>query len=101
MYFSLTKITHLIATFLFIFFLFFSCRNNSGDQCFDNCTNEPIDLYIDGFYEITIDEGDENCIFLGEGCWDWYAEGVISGDYTEGVVCLNSAGGFGATITIE
>jgi len=95
-----TKITHLLATLLLIFFLFSSCRNNDvGDQCFENRVDEPIDLFIDGFYELTIEEGDNACIFLGSGCWDWYAEGVLSGGFLEGTVCLGN--GFSTTIVIE
>jgi len=96
-----TKITHLLATLLLFFFLSItSCRTDEqGDQCFDNRTDEPIDLYINGFFELTINEGDASCIFLGPGCWDWYAEGVVSGSFLEGTVCLGN--GFLTTIIIE
>lgn len=78
----------------------FSCRQESGDQCFDNRTDEPIDIYIDGFYEITIDEDSEDCLFFGDGCFDWYAEGVLTGYYLEGTFCVGG-GGFLSTIVID
>ena len=98
-----TKITHLLATFLIILFLFSSCRREvifTGEQCFENFTNEPIDLYIDGFYEFTINDFSGACITLEVGCWDWYVEGVFSGFFSEGTFCI-SDGGFGSTIVIE
>jgi len=86
---------------VFSAFIMTSCGGDDvGDQCFDNQTNEPIDIYIDGFFEITIDEGNEDCLFLGDGCFDWLAEGVLSGDYLEGTICL-SDGSFASTIVIE
>lgn len=88
--------------FSFLLFSFFSCRNDDdfGDQCFDNRTNEPIDLYIDGNYEFTIDEDNQDCLFFGDGCFDWYVEGVLSGDFSEGTFC-SSIGGFSSTIVID
>lgn len=79
-----------------------SCGDDDdfGDQCFDNRTDEPIDLFIDGFFERTIDEDDQDCIFLGDGCFDWYVEGVVTGYFSEGTVCLGN-GNFGTTIVID
>lgn len=101
-YTSSIKSTLFIATFFFTLILTTSCGDDdsSGDQCFDNRTDEPIDLYIDGFYEFTIDEDNQDCIFLGDGCFDWYVEGVLSGDFSEGTICL-SPGSFATTIVID
>ena len=100
-------------SFLFVKFSFFtfvivllsgfflsSCGEESGDQCFDNQTDEPIDLYIDGIFELTIDEDDAVCLFFGDGCFDWFAEGVLTGDFLEGTFCLGD-GNFSSTIVIE
>lgn len=86
--------------FVIVLLFFSSCREESGDQCFDNRTDEPIDLYIDGFFEVTIDEDSEDCLFFGDGCFDWYVEGVLSGYYLEGTFCVGD-GGFSSTIVIE
>ena len=87
---------------LFVVVLFFlsSCGKESGDQCFDNRTDEPIDLYIDGFFEFAIDEDSEDCLFFGDGCYDWYVEGVLSGYYLEGTFCVGD-GNFSSTIVID
>lgn len=78
-----------------------SCRRDDpADQCFDNRTDEPIDIYINGFYDFTIDEDTEDCLFFGDGCYDWYAEGVLSGYYLEGTFCIGN-GNFLSTIVIE
>ena len=98
-----TKITHLLATFLFILILFSSCRREvifEGEQCFDNLTNEPIDLFIDGFYEFTINDFDGGCIILESGCYDWYIEGIFSGFFAGGTFCV-PAGGVAPTIIID
>ncbi|MFK8005631.1 MAG: hypothetical protein AB8H03_04640 [Saprospiraceae bacterium] len=86
--------------FVIVLFFLSSCRKESGDQCFDNRTDEPIDLYIDGFYEFTLDEDSEDCLFFGDGCYDWYAEGVLSGYYLEGTFCVGD-GNFSSTIVID
>ncbi|MFK7771584.1 MAG: hypothetical protein AB8F94_05570 [Saprospiraceae bacterium] len=87
---------------IFVFVLIFlsSCREESGDQCFDNRTDEPVDLYIDGFFEFTIDEDSDDCLFFGDGCYDWYVEGVLSGYYLEGTFCVGD-GNFSSTIVID
>jgi hypothetical protein len=86
--------------FVIILFFLSSCGKETGDQCFDNRTDEPIDLYIDGIFEFTIDEDSEDCLFFGDGCFDWYVEGVLSGDYLEGTFCVGD-GGFSSTIVIK
>ncbi len=87
--------------FVIVLVLFSSCREEeSVDQCFDNRTDEPIDIYIDGFYDFTLDEDSEDCLFFGDGCYDWYAEGVLSGYYLEGTFCVGT-GNFSSTIVIE
>lgn len=75
-------------------------KDDSVDQCFDNRTDEPIDIYIDGVYDFTIDEDTQDCLFFGDGCFDWYAEGVLSGYYLEGTFCVG-AGNFSSTIVID
>jgi len=64
--------------FVIVLFFLSSCGKDSGDQCFDNRTNEPIELYIDGVYEFTLDENSEDCLFFGDGCYDWYVEGILT-----------------------
>ncbi len=97
----LRKFPGLFFSIALVFVIFTSsCRQEVGDQCFDNRTDEPIDIYIDGFYEFTIDEDAEDCLFFGDGCYDWYAEGVLSGYYLEGTFCIG-AGNFLSTIVID
>lgn len=93
---------HKFSLLIFVIVLIFlsSCGKDSEDQCFDNRTDEPIDIYIDGIYDFTIDEDSEDCLFFGEGCYDWYAEGVLSGYYLEGTFCVGD-GGFSSTIVID
>ena len=86
--------------FVIVLFFLSSCGKETGDQCFDNRTDEPIDIYIDGFYDFTIDEETEDCSFFGDGCFDWYAEGVLSGYYLEGTFCVGD-GNFSSTIVIK
>jgi hypothetical protein len=86
--------------FVIVLFFLSSCGKETGDQCFDNRTDEPIDLYIDGIFEFTIDEDSEDCLFFGDGCFDWYVEGVLSGDYLEGTFCAGD-GNFSSTIVIK
>ena len=83
-----------------LFLLTTSCDDDFGTQCFDNRTREEVDIYIDGFYELTIGKRDDACIYLGEGCFDWYVEGVNSGNFLEGTVCLGE-GSFETTIVID
>ena len=83
-----------------LFLLTTSCDDDFGTQCFDNKTREPVDIYIDGFYELTIERRDETCIFLGEGCFDWYVEGVDTGNFLEGTICLGPDS-FETTIVID
>lgn len=100
LHFSIVQFSYLLVL-VFAAVVMTSCRgDDSGDQCFDNKTKEPIDIYIDGFFEITIDEGNEDCLYLGNGCFDWYAEGVLSGDFLEGTICLNE-NGFSSTIVLD
>lgn len=89
-----------ILFFVFVLLFLSSCGKDSSDQCFDNRTDEPIDIYIDGFYEFTLDEDSEDCLFFGDGCFDWFAEGVLSGDFLEGTFCVGD-GNFSSTIVIE
>lgn len=102
MYNYLSSIFGKLSFLLFLVVIIFlsSCRGESGDQCFDNRTDEPIDIYIDGFYEFTIDEDTEDCLFFGDGCFDWYAEGVLSGAFLEGTFCVGD-GAFLSTIVID
>ena len=83
-----------------LFLLTTSCDDDFGTQCFDNKTGEEVDVFIDGDYELTLDRRDDACIFLGEGCFDWYVEGVDSGNFLEGTVCLG-ADSFETTIVID
>ena len=83
-----------------LFLLTTSCDDDYGTQCFDNKTRESVDVYIDGNFELTIDRRDDVCIFLGEGCFDWFVEGVNSGNFLEGTTCLG-ADSFGSTIVID
>jgi len=83
-----------------LFLLTTSCNDDYGSQCFDNKTGEDVDVYIDGFYELTIDRRGDVCIYLGEGCFDWYVEGVETGNYLEGVACLGPDS-FETTIVID
>ena len=86
--------------FVIVLFFLSSCGKETDDQCFDNRTDEPIDLYIDGIFEFTIDEDSEDCLFFGDGCFDWYVEGVLSWAYLEGTFCVGD-GNFSSTIVIK
>lgn len=35
--------------------------NNFGSQCFENRTNAPIDVYVDGNFRFTLPAGAEEC----------------------------------------
>lgn len=100
LHFSTFKFSYLLILVVAAFIMTSCGDDDFGDQCFDNRTNEPIDIYIDGFLEITIDEGNEDCLFLGDGCFDWYAEGVLSGNFSEGTFCVGN-GGFASTIVLD
>ena len=89
-----------LLVFVIVLLFLSSCGKDSGDQCFDNRTDEPIDIYIDGLFEFTLDEDSEDCLFFGDGCFDWYVEGVLSGDYLEGTFCVGD-GNFSSTIVID
>lgn len=99
-YYSSSKIDFSILLISFVLLILTSCGEESAGQCFDNRTAEPIDLYINGTFEFTIDEDSEDCLFLDDGCYDWYVEGVLSGYYLEGTICFGDES-FLSTIVID
>lgn len=54
--------------------------NNFGSQCFENRTDAPIDVYVDGNFKFTLPAGAEECVLqLSAGLHQVQAEQPSTG----------------------